>query len=68
MLDRHGGEWLQLPKAEVVLAVSLVLYGSGFFLSLYTTKLVRFNQFMPSLEVVGPGDGHSMVPSATPYW
>jgi hypothetical protein len=24
-------EWSQLPKAEVVLAVSLVLYGSGFF-------------------------------------
>jgi hypothetical protein len=23
---------------------------------------------MPSLEVVGPGDGLSTVPSATPYW
>jgi hypothetical protein len=34
---RRRGEWSQLPKAEVVLAVSLVLYGGGIFLSLYTT-------------------------------
>jgi hypothetical protein len=29
---RRRGEWSQLPKAEFVLAVSLVLYGGGFFL------------------------------------
>jgi hypothetical protein len=37
---RRRGEWSQLPKAEVVLAVSLVLYGGGLFISIYTTKPV----------------------------
>ncbi len=32
--------WSQLPKAEVVLAVGLVLYGGGLFISLFTTKPV----------------------------
>ncbi len=30
---RWRGEWSQLPKGEVVLAVSLVLYSGGFFLT-----------------------------------
>jgi hypothetical protein len=34
------GERSQLPKAGVVLAVGLVLYGGGLFISLYTTKPV----------------------------
>ncbi len=30
---QRRGEWLQLPKADVVLAVSLGLYGGGFFIA-----------------------------------
>jgi hypothetical protein len=37
---QRRGEWSQLPKAEVVLAVGLVLYGGGLFISIYTTKPV----------------------------
>jgi hypothetical protein len=42
---QRRGKWSQLPKAEVVLAVSLVLYGGGIFIA-YTQhkQSVRFNQ------------------------
>ncbi len=42
---RRRGERSQLPKTEVVLAVGLVLYGGGLFISSYTTQTVsNFNQ------------------------
>ncbi len=31
--QQRRGEWSQLPKAEVDLAVSLVLYGGGIFIA-----------------------------------
>jgi hypothetical protein len=37
---RRRGECSQLPKAQVVLALGLVLYGGGLFISVYTTKPV----------------------------
>jgi hypothetical protein len=61
---------VELPKAGVILAVSLALYGGDFFLAVIQHKTVRFNQytFMLSLEVMGPGGSLSTVLIATPYW
>ncbi len=53
---RRRGEWSQLPKTEVVLAVGLVLYGGGFFISLYTTK----NSLIQSVAV------HAVLGSGAP--
>ncbi len=39
ILARWQGELLQLPKAEVVLSVSLVLPGGGFFFAVTQHKL-----------------------------
>jgi hypothetical protein len=66
---QRRGEWSQLPKVEVVLAVSLVLHGGGIFIANTQQKQTdTFMPFMLSLEVVGPGYGLSMAPSATPHW
>jgi hypothetical protein len=52
---QRRGEWSQLPKAEVVLAVSLVLYGRWLLHRLYTTETDQYIQSVAVHAVLGGG-------------